>query len=190
VASINDEIKDIIEDLKPGLTEAGFRLVEFGFANLEHSTSMVLRFLVDRANKKDVHDGITHGDCIVVTKMIEGELSKHPKLDQVDYTIEVSSPGITRAFENLEDYKANLGFEIVIRLKTRINEQNKFSGFLREVSETEPVTITLEVTGFGESASSGPKKKATGSKKIIKFPEPKIIVPLSDIAKANVKIQF
>lgn len=190
MASINDEIKDIIEDLKPGLNTAGFRLVEFGFANLDHSSSMVLRFLVDRANKKDVHDGITHGDCIVVTKMIEGELSKHPKLDQVDYTLEVSSPGITRPFENLEDFKANLGFEIVIRLKTRINEQNKFSGFLREVNETDPATITLEVTAFGEGVSSGPKKKATGSKKIIKFPEPKITVPISDIAKATVKIQF
>jgi len=190
VASINDEIKDIIEDLKPGLTAAGFRLVEFGFANLEHSSSMVLRFLVDRSEKKDVRDGITHGECIIVTKMIEAELSKHPKLDDLDYTLEVSSPGITRPFENIEDYKANLGFEIVIRVKTRINEQNKFSGFLREINEADPVTITLEVTGFGETASSGPKKKATGSKKIIKFPEPKITVPLSDIAKATVKIQF
>lgn len=186
VTSINNEINEMAEDLKPSFKNAGFRLVEFSFANMGQAGGLVLRFLVDRAVKETVRDGVTHGDCIAVTKIIESEIEKRPSFQQIDYSIEVSSPGVNRPFLTLEDYEVNIGFEIVIKLRNKILDHNKLTGILREVRGGDAPAIVLEVTGTGDDAPN----KVKGPRKASKLAGKIETVPVADIAKASIKIQF
>lgn len=183
MANKNDEFKELSSDIGPVLAPLGFRLVEAGWASV--NTSMVLRFMVDKTRKADYRDGVTHGDCIHVTKLIEAEIEKRRFFNDIDYSIEVSSPGVSRPFSSIEDYEANLGLEIVLKLRERIDGHDTLAGFLRKISP-DGACVEIELTGY----ENGRAKKPKGPKKPVVLSGEMIAVPLENVFRAMIKLQF
>jgi ribosome maturation factor RimP len=58
------------------------------------------------------------------------------------YTLEVSSPGLDRAFKRIQDYRRALGKPVSLKLRQPIDGQWRVAGVLTEVNEQE-VTVVV-----------------------------------------------
>lgn len=110
----------------------------------------------------DKEGGVTIGDCTLVSRAIERILDIEDFITN-PYNLEVSSPGLTRPLKSEEDFKRFR--ERIIKLKTfqPIENRRNFRGRLIDFSNNQ---IEMEVDG-----------------KIIH-------IPLKDVAKANLDIDF
>jgi len=113
----------------------------------------------------DTDDGITIDECSDVSRA----LSK--KLDDLDYIedsyfLEVSSPGIDRPFNSIEDYEKNINEKIELNLYAKKDNKKLFVGKLTNVEDKE-ITIELD--------------DESGKEMVFK---------INEIAKANKYIEF
>ena len=88
----------------------------------------IVRVFIDKPG------GITVEDCG------RAHLAIGPALDVADpfphaYTLEVSSPGLDRAFKRIQDYRRALGKQVSMKLRQPINGQWRVVGVLTEVNE-------------------------------------------------------
>ncbi len=133
-------------------------------------------FLVDLkidANNKihvilDGDSGISLKECIRVNRFIENNLDREIE----DYSLEVSSPDISRPLTIKRQYNKNIGK--IIKVKT---ETNKFEGELTNVNQD---SITL--------AWKAREPKPIGKGKITV--EKTVIIPFKEIKETKVKILF
>jgi ribosome maturation factor RimP len=86
------------------------------------SASNNIRVLVDK------QEGLSLGECILLSKAIEGSLDR----DQQDFNLEVSSPGLSEPFRVLPQYTKNIGREVEVITSTG----QKHNGKLNRVTET------------------------------------------------------
>jgi len=82
----------------------------------------------------DTKEGITLDECAKISK----KLSNY--LDEVDfgkgeYTLEVSSPGITRVLTTRKDFERVIGKEISVRFRNESENLRKKGGVLKSVGE-------------------------------------------------------
>jgi ribosome maturation factor RimP len=93
----------------------------------------------------DKEDGITIDDCAVVSKEFNKKLDE---LDFIDdqYFLEVSSPGVDRAFKKESDYINNLNNEVEAKLFTPVNGMKLIKGILLEKNEND-IVIGLGTKG-------------------------------------------
>ncbi len=118
----------------------------------------------------DSDTGITFDKCRQISRYLEEYLDTHLWLGE-KYTLEVSSPGLSRPLMLLRQYKKNIGRKLEVKLK----EGSKQEGVLTEVNDN---SITLEEK---VRIKEGKKKKTVLQSNQI---------PFEDIAKAKVKISF
>jgi len=189
--NIKEIFKEIFEDIQPAIRETGIRLVEFNHSFINHGRTFVLKIVIDRIKKTGSKDGITHGDCVRVTKIIEEEISRRFSGDELDYTIEVASFGLDRAFETTEDYEANIGIELEVKLNKKLNDFFKFSGILKEIiyGENGAESIILELSWAGDKKIADYMKKKKKEAPAVEVPSC-ITIPLSFIAKTSIKVNF
>ncbi len=114
----------------------------------------------------DSENGIGIEDCEAVHRAID------PILDEADpiensYYLEVSSPGIERVLRKPEHFELMVGAEILCKLFRPMEGSKSLQGELQAVSDDQSAILLL------------PKGKQ----------EP-VVVPLSEIAKANVVFEF
>ena len=88
----------------------------------------VVRVYIDKPG------GVTIEDCG------RAHLAIGPALDVTDpfphaYTLEVSSPGLDRAFKRIQDYHRALGKQVSVRLRQPIDGQWRVTGVLTEVND-------------------------------------------------------
>jgi ribosome maturation factor RimP len=74
-------------------------------------------------------------------------LAISPALDVADpfphaYTLEVSSPGLDRAFKRIQDYRRALGKQVSVKLRQSIDGQWRVGGVLKEVNE-QGITVVV-----------------------------------------------
>jgi len=81
----------------------------------------------------DSMDNVSINDCINISRHIEKSLNR----DEEDFSLEVSSAGLSTPFKVKEQYKKHIGKKI--RVKT--NEGNIIKGLLLSFND---VTVTLE----------------------------------------------
>ena len=117
--NVLDEIEKIVEGLGAELYEAKY----FTSGGLN-----ILRIFAD------TKEGITLDECAAVSR----KLSDY--FDEIDfgkgeYTLEVSSPGITRVLETQRDFERVIGKEISVRFKNEADNKRKKSGILKSVGE-------------------------------------------------------
>ncbi|MCB0663587.1 MAG: ribosome maturation factor [Saprospiraceae bacterium] len=130
--------------------------------DLQLSPSKKLEVFVDCDN------GLTLDKCRIISRYLESFIDEQNWLGE-KYTIEVSSPGITRPLTMHRQYVKNKGRSLEIVPV----EGKKFEGKLLEVEEDK---IVMEV-----------KERVEGKKRMeLKNVE----IPFSDIKKAKVKISF
>ncbi len=114
----------------------------------------------------DSPQGIGIEDCEAVHRAID------PMLDEADpiessYYLEVSSPGIERVLRKTEHFVAVLGEEILCKLFRPLNGSKTLQGELQAVSDDLTAILLLP-----------------------KGAEEPVVVPFTEIAKANVVFEF
>ncbi len=104
-----DEIVARVNELlEPLIAAQGFALVDTEYA--QAGKRAVLRLFVDKPG------GITLDDCAAISNMA-GELLDVHEVIRHSYTLEVSSPGLTRPLKKVEDYQRFAGR--LVRLSRR-----------------------------------------------------------------------
>ena len=123
----------ISEVVSPILWALGLELVEV--VCVGQGTRSVVRVYIDKPG------GVTVEDCG------RAHLAIGPALDVADpfphaYMLEVSSPGLDRAFRRIQDYRRALGKPVSVKLRQPIDGQWRVAGVLTVVNEQ---GITIEV---------------------------------------------
>ncbi|MCL1945763.1 MAG: ribosome maturation factor RimP [Chitinivibrionia bacterium] len=113
------EIEKIVESLNAELYEVKFFLC---------GKTTTLRIFADTKT------GITLDECANISRNVSDYL------DLIDfskgaYTLEVSSPGVTRTLVSVKDFERVIGKEISVRYKNEDNNLRKKSGVLKTANE-------------------------------------------------------
>jgi ribosome maturation factor RimP len=122
----------------------------------------------------DKEGGVTIGDCERVSREVERTLDVEDIIDQ-PYTLEVSSPGLTRALKKKSDFERYKGRRCRIITSSPMDMRSEFHGEIGEVEE-EGVEIKTEV-----------KTKAG---KQIEMKMDIHWIPFSAIKKANLEVEL
>ena len=116
------------EILLPIVEEYGFELVDVEY--VKEGSNWYLRAYIDKPG------GIGVNDCEAVSRRLSDIL------DEKDYILEVSSPGLGRPLKKEKDFRRSLGEEVEIRTYRMIDRQKEFTGILKDYDET---TVTIEM---------------------------------------------
>lgn len=125
-----DRINEVVS---PILWALGLELIDV--VCVGQGARSIVRVYIDKPG------GVTVDDCG------RAHLAISPALDVADpfphaYTLEVSSPGLDRAFKRLQDYRRALGKPVSLKLRQPIDGQWRVAGVLTEVNEQE-VTVVV-----------------------------------------------
>ncbi len=88
----------------------------------------ILRIYIDKEG------GVTIGDCQRVSREVERTLDVEDIIDH-PYTLEVSSPGLTRALKKKSDFERYKGKRCKIITSSLLESRNEFRGEIAEVTE-------------------------------------------------------
>lgn len=95
-----DLVQSVEQLIEPVLEAQGIELVELALSG--NDRRRMLRLFVDRP------EGISVGECAGLSRSLADVLDTHDPI-QGSYTLEVSSPGLTRALETPRDFERALG---------------------------------------------------------------------------------
>ena len=124
----------LISDLiRPTVEALGVEL--WGIEHVIQGKFSVLRVYIDKGG-----DGITIEDCEKVSRQISGIFDVEDPIPG-EYTLEVSSPGMDRPLFEIEQYKAYVGNEIAVRLRSPLDGRRKFKGVLQSVDADSVVLL-------------------------------------------------
>jgi ribosome maturation factor RimP len=126
-----EQLKDI---LLPVLQDYGLELVEIEFK--PSGKRWLLRLYIDKEG------GVTIADCQTVSREFGRILDVEDIIDY-PYSLEVSSPGLTRPLKKWEDFLRNKGKMCRIVTKEQIEGKNEFMGII--VNSTEEL---VEIRGI------------------------------------------
>lgn len=120
--------------LAPVVTALGYEF--WGLEYLTHGRQAVLRVYIDSPN------GIGVEDCATVSRQASAVLDVEDPIP-VEYTLEVSSPGMDRPLFTLEQYAQSRGELVKLRLRAPFEGRRNFSGQLVGV-EGEDVVVVVD----------------------------------------------
>jgi len=122
-ASDQDIIFNVKELLEPILAEYRLELYDLVFKGTGRKG--MLRVYIDS------EDGVTIDDCANVSRELGALLDIYDVIED-SYTLEVSSPGLTRALRNPVDFIRFIGKKVKIKTEIDIEDKNVFIGKLLE----------------------------------------------------------
>jgi ribosome maturation factor RimP len=128
MASERETIDKIERILTPILEEDCLELIDIEFR--PSGKRWLLRIYIEKDG------GVTISDCVKVNRELGRtldieEIIEHP------YTLEVSSPGLTRPLKNINDFKRYIGKQCRIITLKQLEEKNEFSGEIVRTTEDE-----------------------------------------------------
>ena len=155
----------------PVVEEEGFEIWDLVFRS--EARQWVLRLTIDRP-LQDQTSGVTLDDLTRVHRQLSDVLDAHDLIPR-RYTLEVSSPGVDRPLLRPSHYQRYYNQRIRLQTKSAQHDRRVFTGFLREVGESQ-VSIEDEAVGLVhilwhdivkanveyEFPAKGQKKKQTG----------------------------
>ncbi len=145
------------------LVETGLKDDSFFAVKVRVSESNQIKVLLDGDN------GVSIKDCIDLSRHIEFSLDRESE----DFSLEVSTPGVTEPLIMPRQFIKNVGREI----KVVDNEGEKHEGLLKEANQEE-FTIFYEY-----------KERVEGKKKKIKV-EKNVVLKYDQIKTAIIKVSF
>jgi ribosome maturation factor RimP len=134
MVSERETIEQLQDILLPLLQDYGFELVEIEFK--PSGKRWLLRLYIDKEG------GVTIADCQTVSREFGRILDVEDIIDY-PYSLEVSSPGLTRPLKKWEDFLRNKGKMCRIVTKEQIEGKNEFMGTI--VNSTEEL---VEIRGI------------------------------------------
>jgi ribosome maturation factor RimP len=144
-----DRVRAIID---PIVLDEGMELVEIEYRR--EPSGWVLRLILDKEG------GVTLNDCTRISQEAGRSLDVEDVI-QTPYTLEVSSPGLTRPLKTEKDFLKYRGCLVKLRTIDPIQDRRQFKGRLLGVSEN---GVEIEVDGGGFN------------------------IPLANVAKANLEV--
>ena len=133
---LSKEIADRVKAMAdPILIDEGMELVDIEYRR--ESRGWVLRLYLDKKG------GVTLDDCMRISQEVGRNLDVED-LIQTPYTLEVSSPGLTRRLKTERDFMKHQGGLIKVRTIRPIDNRRQFKGKLLRVSENR---IEIETHG-------------------------------------------
>lgn len=147
-------ISNIKELLEPILYEKNLELFDIEYKGSSHKG--VLRVFIDK------EEGVTIDDCTQISRELGTLLDVHEVVPG-SYTLEISSPGLTRALKKPSDYLRFKGKTVKIKTIEEIDDRNVFQGKLVDFIDE---TVSLETKGAN------------------------YLIPFSKIEKANLELDF
>ena len=118
-----EQIKELIQ---PVIDEQGVELVDIELKG--RPGSQILRVIVD------TESGITLDQCIALNRMLSDVMDMEDPI-KGRYTLEVTSPGVDRPLKNINDFRRNLGRDVVIELVNENGELSRKEGKLITADE-------------------------------------------------------
>ncbi|MFF7710511.1 ribosome maturation factor RimP [Pseudomonas sp. NPDC007930] len=118
--------------LAPVVEALGYQC--WGIEYISQGRHTLLRVYIDT----DKDTGIGVEDCEVVSRQISGVLDVEDPIS-VEYTLEVSSPGMDRPLFTIEQFAAHAGEQVKIKLRSPFEGRRNFQGLLRGVEEQDVV---------------------------------------------------
>jgi ribosome maturation factor RimP len=112
----------------------------------------------------DKPEGVTHGDCELVSQQVGTILDVEDVVPGGQYTLEVSSPGVERKLLKPQDYERFQGKKAKITLREPLEGKRNWEGTLAGIEQGE---IKVETT-----------------------PGQTIRIPLDNVQKANLKFEW
>ena len=88
--------------------------------------------------------GVSVDDCARVSREVSAVLDAENWLGDDAYVIEVSSPGLDRPFKTLADWTRNIGRDVKITCREKVEGRIQHAGKLAAASEAD---VTLETPG-------------------------------------------
>jgi ribosome maturation factor RimP len=155
MADKSTTISRLEELIRPLVESQGGDLVELQYGRPKRGRG-ILRLFVDRPG------GISIEELARINRIVGGLLEVHDVIPG-SYTLEVSSPGLTRVLKNLEDYQRYVG-----RL----------------------VRITTHAPWEGRQVHSGILQGLKDDQVCLKEGESVVCIPLSEIARARLDIDL
>jgi len=133
----------------------GLELVDLEFKG--SLNNRILRIYIDKT------EGVSHEDCSRVSDQVGAELDVE-ELIPGSYTLEVSSPGLTRKLTRAEDFRKYCGRLVKVQTRQPIDGIKSFRGVLTDFDGDHLIVQTK-----------------TGTR---------VPIPLSWVSKANLDIDF
>lgn len=150
----NDIIFNVRELLEPLLMENDLELYDVEFKGL--GKNGVLRVFIDKEG------GVTIDDCAHISRELGTLLDIHDVIPD-SYTLEVSSPGLTRALRNPRDFRRCMGKKAKIKTRTEFDKKKLFIGTILDFKDD---VVTIDDDGV------------------------RLSIPYGDIEKANLELDF
>ena len=123
IQQIVDQVTHLVE---PIVRDELLELVEVEF--IPTGGRWLLRIFIDKEG------GVTIGDCEHVSREAERLLDVEDMIDH-PYTLEVSSPGLTRALKKKKDFERYRGKHCKVITSSLIDARNEFEGEIGDVTE-------------------------------------------------------
>lgn len=128
---VTDTVKSLAQPIIEGL---GFELVDVEY--VREGSNWYLRVFIDKPG------GITLNDCEAVHRPLSDRLDEVDPIPQ-SYMLEVSSPGIERAFTTNRDYEKAIGKNVRIKFYRPINGTKTVEGIL-EAYDVNTITVLTD----------------------------------------------
>ncbi len=128
-------ISNIKELLEPLLYEKNLELFDIEFKGL--GSKGILRVFIDK------EQGVTVNDCAQISRELGRSLEVHDVIPG-SYTLEISSPGLTRALKKPSDYLRYRGKTVKIKTLEDIEDRKVFKGTLLDFVDE---TVSLQTDG-------------------------------------------
>ena len=126
--TMTESIASKIEEIAQRVAESeGLELVE-----VEVKGGGVHRFVRISIDKPD---GVTHGDCELMSQQVGTILDVEDVVPGGRYTLEVSSPGVERKLLKLQDYERFQGKKAKVTLRDPIEGRRNWEGTLAGIEE-------------------------------------------------------
>ncbi len=147
-------IFNVKELLEPLLMQNDLELFDVEFKG--QGKKGVLRVFIDK------EEGVTIDDCALISRELGTLLDIHDVIPN-SYTLEVSSPGLTRALKKPGDFERFKGKKVKIKTSTEIENRKVFVGKILEFKDD---LVTVDMDGV------------------------RFIIPYGEIEKANLELDF
>jgi len=116
----------LVRLLQPPVTALGYELL--GIEELREGRTALVRIYIDSET------GITLDDCERVSEQVTGVLDVEDPV-RGPYRLEVSSPGLDRPLFTLDQCRHYLGWNVRVRLRSKVQGRRKFTGRLLDVQD-------------------------------------------------------
>jgi ribosome maturation factor RimP len=120
----DETVTRINELIRPVLQAQEVELVDMEFVKAGKRST--LRLFLDKPG------GITLDDCAALSRLLGEIIDVHDIIDHA-YTLEVSSPGLTRPLKKVEDFQRCLGRLVRITVRSGAGKRSLFRGELQGV---------------------------------------------------------